>query len=131
MLLGFKREFAVPIKKGTKVFTLRFPRKRPANIGETLHMYSDLRTKRTRLISKKFTLKSTQQVYLKLSRSKDGAFSIYIEVDGKMLEGWSRIFEFMAKDGFHSASDFIKYWLDGKEEVSHELDLYHWTDLRF
>jgi hypothetical protein len=128
MLLGFKREFAVPIKKGTKVFTMRFPRKRPAEIGETLHMYSDLRTKRTRLISKKFTLKSIQKVFLKLSIQN--GYSICIEVDGKMLL-YPDLFHFMAKDGFNSATDFLNYWLDGKEEVSHELDLYHWTDLRF
>ncbi|MFN0190181.1 MAG: ASCH domain-containing protein [Bacteroidia bacterium] len=130
MLLGFKREFAVPIKKGTKVFTMRFPRKRPAKIGETLHMYSDLRTKKTRLISKKFTLISVQKVHLKLYAYNQKGYGIRIEVDGVILTS-TKLFEFMNKDGFHSVDEFMNYWMDGKEEVSYNLDLYHWTDLRF
>lgn len=129
MLLGFKREFAVPIKKGTKVFTLRFPRKRKAKIGETLYMYSELRTNRTRLISKKFTLKSVQRVRLTIFKNESGVIDFALIADFKNIN--SKIRKFALLDGFQTLDEFFNYWLDGKDHVSHRLDLYHWTDLRF
>lgn len=129
MLLGFKREFAVPIKEGTKVFTMRFPRKRPAQIGETLHMYSDLCTNKCSLISKKFKLVSIQKVSITIVPTESGNMGFGMTIDGKKFNG--DMDDFAKMDGFPNRIHFYCYWLDGKNRVTHNLDLYHWTDLRF
>ena len=44
-LLGFKEQFAEKILDGTKKHTMRNPRKIPIQAGDTLYMYTGLRTK--------------------------------------------------------------------------------------
>lgn len=47
-LIGFKNEFAEAILSGVKTSTIRRPRKRPIWEGESLHLYTGLRTKKVR-----------------------------------------------------------------------------------
>lgn len=42
---NFKRQFAPLVKNGTKRTTIRVPRQRPTQVGETLHLYTGMRTK--------------------------------------------------------------------------------------
>lgn len=44
---NFKAQFIQPIQNGTKCTTIRPPRsKRPTRVGDTLHLYTGLRTKK-------------------------------------------------------------------------------------
>ncbi len=139
MLLGFKKRFIEPIHIGTKVFTMRsIDRKVKPKIGETLHMYSGLRTKDCVKISDKEKLHSIQTVWLNIYKKGDSV--LYIQVDGRTLDE-AEINQFVKFDGFKDENDFAEYWIQsstGKKikpkhtyEVKGFLHLYHWTDLKF
>jgi hypothetical protein len=132
MLLGFKKRFEQPILNGTKVLTMRFPRKHPAKIGERLHMYSGLRTPACKLIANHHKIVSIQSVRLSIitEATSGKEIIVFIDVDGKRMLGYSFL-KLITADGFNSSNEFIEYWLDGKEKITVNLNLYHWTDLRF
>ena len=148
MLLGFKKRFVEPIQIGTKVFTMRNKRKTDPIIGETLYMYTGLRTSNCSLISNKEKLVSIQKVEVALrvhvseKRKITYADDFEIKVDGRFLE-LAELPQFVGFDGFESTDDFVSYWMQGLKVKKHfeftpghywnhnELDLFHWTDLRY
>ncbi len=139
MLLGFKERFAEPILLGTKVFTLRNNRKNQPKIGETLFMYTGLRTSECRKISDKEKLMSTQKVLIYITRGKEKQIDISITVDNKLLTR-EQVDQFVKYDGFVDRSDFAEYWITSTYKprkaplectVGGNLDLFHWTDLRY
>jgi len=145
MLLGFKPRFKEPIQLGTKVFTMRKKRKIEPKIGETLFMYTGLRTPKCELISNKEKLISTQKAWVKIEcRIGDVVYSdsLKICIDGRALSD-IEISEFVKYDGFYHEYDFVDYWVNsslkhlkakerkGKQTVVGSLDLFHWTDLRY
>ena len=138
MLLGFKPRFVDPIQDGTKFFTMRNPRKVTPKIGEVLHMYTGLRTKWCKLITKQHTLKCIQQAVIRVSRGNKPAphirtltsIKIEISVDGRVLNS-NEISQFVKYDGFENCQDFAAYWLAEKKVVTVTLDLFHWTDLKY
>ncbi|MDO9554552.1 ASCH domain-containing protein [Rhodonellum sp.] len=137
MLLGFKPQFIEPIKSGSKVFTVRKKRRIRPKIGETLYMYTRLRTKDCQKISEKHTLKSIQMVDITI-KSHGELHVLWIRVDGNLIDKDSHL-DFIEKDGFQSKSEFMDYWImgvkaaeDGWKELELKgLELFHWTDLKF
>ncbi len=145
MLLGFKKQFALKIKIGTKVHTIRGRRKVLPKIGEVLHMYTALRTKHCELISNKETLQSTQKVWVKIV-FRLRPFLIYdvkICVDGRKLNA-KEMHLFCQFDGFEHFEEFAKFWIEGYRKdinkkgaqsdiikIVESKTLYHWTDLKY
>jgi hypothetical protein len=143
MLLGFKPRFREPILNLTKVFTMRGERKVEPKIGETLYMYTGLRTPHCKLITNKEKLFSKQDVEIGII-SEDNIITIGIVVDERQLTE-DEIEEFVKWDGFHNTDDFAKYWLEASKEelkkqgwkkgldflIQKSVTLYHWTDLRY
>lgn len=139
MLLGFKIRFAEPILDGTKKHTFRAKRKNAPKIGETLHMYSGLKTKHVKLISNKEKLISIQQAKLTFIY-KDNRLDVAVQIDERKLS-LIEILSLARYDGFNSISDWAIYWIEsstGKRfnkkkeyDVRGELDLLHWTTLRY
>lgn len=158
MLLGFKKQFAPKILDGSKKFTIRNPRKVEPKIGETLHMYTGLRTKHTEKITSKHKLTGIQlvDIFIQNKHTEDNIkleysieFTLQIKVDGRALRE-EEYLPFCCSDGFSSISDFQKYWLSENSEFKQhfqegqkrplmnvwtvdqkDLVMYHWTDLRF
>lgn len=141
MLLGFKVRFKEPILLGTKVFTMRNKRKVKPKIGETLHMYTGLRTSKCERISNTERLISTQGAWLKIVHVGYQLIHLKIEVDSRALSN-DEINQFVKYDGFNDVYDFADYWIKSsyapKKPLMNErstiegyLDLYHWTDLRY
>lgn len=149
MLLGFKKRFVEPIQIGTKVFTCRKKRKTEPKIGETLHMYTGLRTANCTRISNKEKLISTQEVVVNIivRKLKDNwkfkpTGNMEIKVDGRYLNIEEKE-QFVKFDGFTSIEDFISYWCADMPEPErdynpilplifrNELVMFHWTDLRY
>lgn len=142
MLLGFKKRFIQPIKIGTKVHTMRNKRKIKPKIGETLHMYTALRTKHCELITNKEKLISKQKVRVHIQRNKvvtEGknngfAYITKVLIDGRKIEG-AELEQFVKFDGFENITDFASFWfLEEKKTklvVGGIMDLFHWTDLRY
>jgi len=140
MLLGFKKQFIEPIQIGTKVFTLRKRRKVRPKIGETIHMYSGLRTKNTTFIGNKEKLVSIQNVRILIKVDHhdpygDTHYIVRIFVDRRRLR-FGEIIDFIRFDGFKDVAEFIKYWLTDekgkrKTRTGALMELYHWTDLKY
>lgn len=135
MLLGFKERFVEPIQNGTKIFTLRSKRKITPKIGETLYMYTGLRTSHCYKISDKHTLKCTQEAYLYI-RKDDERTVIIIEVDNRNLNP-EQIEQFAINDGFLNKDEWAEYWLmtsGAKVAVkitTGKMDMFHWTDFKY
>lgn len=131
MLLGFKKQFIQPVLVESKGLTLRNPRKYEPKIGETLYMYSGLRTKNSQHITSKHTLKSTQKVKLKIQRiEKEECFKIKVIIDKRQIS-YDELKELVILDGFEFIDDWANYWLDGKRKIEAKVNMYHWTDKRF
>lgn len=138
MLLGFKQRFADPILIGTKVFTLRNPRKNEPKIGETLYMYTGLRTTKSKKITDREKLRSKQKAVISIIRH-NGRYIVKIIIDGRRLFDYEAI-QFVRYDGFHDTKDFADYWISTSYapkkapdncRVNGSMNLYHWTDLRY
>lgn len=140
MLLGFKKQFATKILDGSKKFTIRNPRKVEPKIGETLHMFSGLRTSFTEKISSDHKLTGIQLVDIKIDYRPEPKGYIDIKVDGKVID-YNTALVFVKSDGFDTIAEFATYWvremgvidkrtLCWKVDVK-DLIMYHWTDLRF
>lgn len=139
MLLGFKKQFVEPILVESKGLTLRTPRKVRPKIGETLYMYTGLRTNNCEHITSKYTLKSIQDVRLTIRKCQSfgknfnvhKSYKIHVYVDGKLLT--KKQLEVLAVlDGFASLKDWAEYWLDGKAQIANPIiEMYHWTDKKF
>lgn len=131
MLLGFKKQFVQPILVGTKILTLRKPRKVKPKIGETLYMYTALRTKHCQHITSAHTLKSVQQVSISiLADDENECYKIICIIDGKTMT-YAKVKKLAVLDGFKNVTEWMHYWLDGKDSVSELLEMYHWTHLKF
>lgn len=158
MLLGFKKRFREPILIGTKVFTLRKKPKRMPKLGETLYMYSGLRSQHCEFISDKETLRGIQDARVlikKTVRLKDHFtptenyywwyqpnektghtyYGIKISIDRRDLTT-DEIEQFVKYDGFKDVYDFCEFWLTsdkGKKltRVGASLKQFHWTDLKY
>lgn len=132
MLLGFKKRFIRPIEKGSKVFTIRTPRKVEPKVGEQLHMYTGLRTSSCKLITRDHRLKSTQQVDIEITVHGPEDHDLKVTVDGRELRQ-DELYGFAVMDGFDSVSDFVLYWYceTMERQISVKgLTIYHWIDLR-
>lgn len=104
-------------------------------IGETLYMYTGLRTANTELITNKEKLISMQQVRVSIRKMNTAGYDIKISVDGRRLTELE-ISQFVKFDGFTDRVDFAEYWLrdeKGKKitRVGASMVQFHWTDLRY
>lgn len=144
MLLGFKKRFEKPILIGTKVHTLRDKRKVQPKIGEVMYMYSGLRTKYSKLISKNEKLISTQKLWIRMEFEIKPIVTLYLKIciDGRVLSE-KEIDKLVKFDGFESVTDFTEFWIEGvikEKKLKKQLGyfvmtctktMYHWTDLRY
>lgn len=131
MLLGFKKQFTLPIQIGTKVFTLRKRRKVRPKIGEQIYMYSGLRTKHTEKISDLEKLMGIQNVRLTIKRLNNFTkYEIKIYVDRRKLTA-KEVEAFVKFDGFKTIIEWADYWLNGKKRTGALMEMYHWTDLKY
>lgn len=145
MLLGFQYRFGEPIIEETKEFTLRNKRKVMPKIGERLYMYTALRTKYTKKLTDKYTLKKISKVRVmirrKWSTKTTWSVSVNITYNGKKLS-LEQIEDFVVKDGFESTYDFAAYWLGDKPKTNRDSKsvknklgafkvMFQWTDLNY
>lgn len=102
---SFRPRFVAPILAGTKTQTIRAPRKRHARPGETLQLYTGMRTKRCELIREAKCV-SAQNILLWLF--EDG------EHDGFAVAGHPPacpdLDVFARADGFADWADLKAFW---------------------
>lgn len=111
---SFNQQFAAPIESGRKRQTIRAPRRRHAQVGERLQLYTGMRTKACRLIRDDVVCIGLGEVRFDLrplaelpepgsARELAGLLAerpLSIEVNGIPIETASDQDEFAAADGF-------------------------------
>lgn len=100
---SFQPRFAQPIVDGLKRQTIRLPRKRHARPGEHLQLYTGMRTRQCRLISRA-TCVSVHEIEL-FSYS---CGLIDVTIDGHDFEG--NMNDFARADGFDGLTDMWNFW---------------------
>jgi hypothetical protein len=146
MLLGFNKQFGPRILDGSKIFTIRDKRKVTPKVGETIYMYSGLRTKWVMPISKDHKYTGSQIVRITIERLNPDGFFLSIAVydnEGDVLIRSlheSQRSAFVKYDGFDSQRDFCEYWWKQEKRnacvksnacISVTKTIYHWTDFRY
>jgi hypothetical protein len=101
---SFKEQFIEPIEAGAKCQTIRAPRRRHARSGETIQLYTAMRTKKCRLIGTAICW-DVRDITI--------AFSDDPEAEGIILPGFGYpggLEGFARADGFASWGWFKAFW---------------------
>lgn len=152
MLLTFKKQFVPKILDGTKIHTLRRPRKYMAKIDEPIYMYMDLRTNHAEQIPGEYIVKSIQRVHIHIRWDMNGSwiknkwtiFSYMVVIDGRILSD-AEVIQFAMADGFPNVHSLFQFIADSYIQLptapyrkdpdyftfSIIMDLYHWTDFQY
>lgn len=110
---SFKARFVSKIIDGTKRQTIRAERKRHARSGETLQLYTAMRTRYCRLIGRSIC-DSVTPIRLCFS-----ATNPYIEIRQTEIRGTPLLDAFARSDGFdHGWDEMHHFW-----EINHDLEL--------
>jgi hypothetical protein len=102
-LLGFKKRFAPKVRGGKKRQTIRNFRKYPIRVGETLYLYTALRTK----YSEKLREAKCKSVDVITISFNTGSISYGSEILTKDHE----LDSFAKKDGFNDWNDMRDFWI--------------------
>lgn len=101
--LNFKSQFVPKIKKWEKLFTIRKQRKNPIKIGDTLYLYTGMRTSNCKLIA---TVQCTDVTKVKIE--KDG---IWFGVQGMWV--WltiEQLHKVIVTDGFNDFKEMADFF---------------------
>jgi len=102
-LLGFKKRFAEPVRSGRKRQTIRAFRKYPISPGETLYLYTALRTKYAEKL-KEVRCKQVGLITIFINSgeiiTKDGVYNTKSELNA-----------FAKRDGFKDWEDMKAFWI--------------------
>jgi len=96
---NFKKEFVVKLLDGDKIQTIRKKRKYPTKIGDTLYLYTGLRSKDSRLLR---TVKCSSMADVVIDR--DG-----VRFDGMMLHPLSAE-RLAVDDGFDTLEEMMDFF---------------------
>lgn len=116
--LNFKAQFAALVESGEKTQTIRQVWKRPIQVGDTLYLYTGMRTKQCRKL-KEVTCKAVSRVWI----SKQSG----IVINSEKLNG-PDVSEFAKKDGFQSLGAFIFFFSKHYPMPFHGV-LIEWDDI--
>lgn len=103
--LNFKEQFVQPIILGIKPGTIRQERKQPIKVGDTLYLFTGMRTKNCR----KFMTAECKGVYpIAINQT---ASRRYVRINAMQLSDYS-LAEFAFDDGFSSVNEFFDFFID-------------------
>lgn len=122
-ILGFKKVMAPKVEDGSKPHTIRAKRKRPIYAGDTLYLYTGLRTKNAQHL-RTVTCTTVQNIEIHRSDISD-TLGVVIFIEGRVL-GTTDAVELIQRDGFDSVKDFMDWFLPAKIK-KFEGDLIWWA----
>lgn len=108
-LLNFKKQFVPSIENGTKRQTVRAKRKKPIKVGDTLYLYTGLRTKQTKRIANAIC---TELWEIRINNAsivlcQESETERFMELlTGKQLDDMAIL------DGFKDWQDMKQFWVD-------------------
>lgn len=126
---SFKTQFAKPILAGTKRQTIRAPRKRHARVGETLQLFTGMRTRSCRLIGT-----ATCSIVSPITMIfPSGPMTVGRREKGDILTTWADVAldNFAIRDGFSDFAAMRAFWEAEHRGVARFTGvLVQWTDFR-
>ncbi len=114
--LNFQPHFAELVESGKKCQTIRPPRKRPIKVGDTLYLYTGMRTKACRKLGE-VEVESVAQIQIRNERD--------VWVNSKQLDVDQRL-SLAAKDGFDWFSEMAD-WFDRRYGLPFNGALIRWN----
>lgn len=117
-------KFVDKVESGAKLQTIRSKRKRPIKQGDTLHLYTGMRTKQCRLIR---VVPCLEDVDIEMFRTISGNF-IYLN-NRKLTTGRAEMLAIA--DGFASISAFWDWFFPNKKTIHFEGQLIKWKPSNF
>jgi hypothetical protein len=115
---SFKARFAEPILAGTKGGTIRAARRRHARPGEELQLYTGMRTKQCRLITRKTCVEVEPielDFYLRKILLGDGIERMET-IAGRLVNSFAWF------DGFADFDEMAEWWEVGRGRLSSDRD---------
>lgn len=101
---SFKARFGPLIQSGAKTQTVRADRKRHARAGETMQLYTGMRTRSCKLLATATCLK-VSPIRFRFGQHPS------IDLHGKMATNWSGGLDHFARlDGFADWDDLAAFW---------------------
>lgn len=123
---SFKRQFVAPIRALNKAQTIRADRKRHARIGETLQLYSGMRTKSCMLIG---TAKCSGVFPVRIDFQK-----YIVDVNGCTIASLfllNSLNKFAVDDGFNDWFELCAFWAKEHGAIAAWSGvLIRWTDFK-
>lgn len=104
-VLGFKKQFVQPILAGTKVHTIRAPRKHPVKVCQRLYFYTGVRTKDADKFGEAICSK-IQEIEIVTRSASDLAT---VAIDKKLISRDEKL-RLVHADGFASEMDFSAFF---------------------
>lgn len=117
-ILGFKKRFADKIRSGKKRQTIRAFRKYPIKTGETLYLYTALRTKYAKKLKEAICL-GTYTIHLHLRMN-------IIILPEHVMNTPKELNAFARRDGFADWDDLKLFWKETHEEDEFKGTLIRW-----
>ena len=117
-LYNFQRRFVPKIKSGEKKHTIRAERVNPDKPGNTMHLYTGLRTKKAELLMRVPCMR-VEQVLIDCT---PGGEPLNVAIEGVWLSRSERE-AFAHCDGFDSFADMMEFWRGRLPFRGH---VYHW-----
>ena len=102
---NFKGQFAELVEQGVKPHTIRPRRKRPTRVGETLYLYTGMRTTQCRQL---LVATCTRILPIEIRTKKEW---LTVRLDGQLLSQ-AEIGALARRDGFESAEEFSVFFLN-------------------
>lgn len=122
--LNFSPQFAPAVESGAKRQTIRATRKVPIKAGDTLYLFTGLRTKQARRLLPPQVCKSALWIEMKYTAPpKSGGkykLEVRLQFAGKLTR--KRMEQLAKEDGFNCIEDFIGWFLPaGTDEFNGQL----------
>lgn len=120
--LNFSKQFAPAVSDGSKRQTIRAKRKNPIRRGDTLHLFTGLRTKQARRLLPPQVCQDALLIKMRRNHTEQNGdlFSIEIDFQGKLSA--DEIRAMATKDGFSRVTDFLEWFLPkGTDEFNGQL----------
>lgn len=125
-LYNFKKQFVPFIKSGEKKHTIRVIRKNPDKPGNTLYLYTGLRTKKAKLLKRVECVK-VEEIVISCSPAilPGETDQFFVAIDGTGLGADERE-QLARRDGFSNFSEMMKFWTTPKNRLPFTGHIIHW-----
>lgn len=129
-LYNFQKRFAPMILSGEKQHTIRAVRKHPDKPGNTMHLFTGLRTKKTQLLMRVPCVK-VDEIVIEMQKAKGpgvltrGLLFPHVLINGEDLSR-DELEALARSDGFRNFPEMILFWREPKNRLPFKGHIIYW-----